>query len=125
MCVERALGLKEEHPASKALCMLRWVITFHVVCLSWVFFRSSGVGHAGQTIRRIVTWAPGENYIGYSPIAAVALMLALDYSDARAKFVKFFSARPALLRWSAYATVLLLVLTFQKVVNPEFIYFAF
>ncbi len=125
MVIERLSGLKEDHPASPIARLLRWFVTFHIVLLSWVFFRSAGISAATHTLERIFKLAPGEYYFGLRPLVVGALVLTLDRSGLRARWVNAMESRPAVLRWCAYGAVVLLAVVFQGASNPEFIYFAF
>jgi D-alanyl-lipoteichoic acid acyltransferase DltB (MBOAT superfamily) len=124
MSVERMLGAAEA-PASPVRRAVRWFVTFHLVCLSWVFFRSSGIGAAWSTLDRIARWVPGEYYYGWKPLEILLLVLALDASDLRRRWVDWCGRQSVLLRWVVYASLLILALTFTKASNPEFIYFQF
>jgi len=125
MSAERMLGVKEEAPRALWRRGLRWLVTFHLVCLSWVFFRSQGIGAAWQSLRRIVNWAPGEYHYGVTPLLLLAVVLLVDASGLRGRFVAWAERQTVSLRWIVYAAALLLVLTFQKASNPEFLYFQF
>jgi alginate O-acetyltransferase complex protein AlgI len=127
LSAERAAGVAEGPRPSGARAFVRWLLTFHVVCLSWVFFRAAGLGDAALILRRIATAAPGESYAGPAPLILLAAVLALDGFDLRRRWVDAIGERSpaAAVRWLAYAAVLLLALTFQKASNPEFIYFQF
>ena len=40
--------------------LLRWAVTFHVVCLAWVFFRAESFAKAGEMLWRLGTaWGAG------------------------------------------------------------------
>jgi alginate O-acetyltransferase complex protein AlgI len=125
MSIERLLGIREEHPRNPVIRAARWLITLHIVCLSWVFFRSSGIDHAWQVLTRIGSWAPGEYYGGLKPVGYLILVLLLDRLGLRRRWVEAASQRPIALRWIAYASLLILGLTFAGASNPEFIYFQF
>src|SRR5689334_20789231 len=49
LCVERATGWRPTSPAAQ------WfgrILTFHVVCLAWIFFRADSLSRAGEVIVR-------------------------------------------------------------------------
>ena len=125
MSLERMLGLREEHPRSVAFRLVRWFVTFHIVCLSWVFFRSHGIEHAAEVLWRIATLAPGEYFHGWRPLMFLALVLLLDLGAVQDRWIAFAATRPAFVRWLTYASVLVLFLTFKGATNQEFIYFQF
>src|SRR3546814_18213903 len=41
-------------PAAASL-FLRWLLTFHVVCLAWIFFRADSVGTAFEVLGGLVS----------------------------------------------------------------------
>ena len=125
MSVERIVGVKEEAPKALWRRGIRWFVTFHLVCLSWVFFRSSGISAAWNVVRRIATWSPGDYPYGVVPAIVLIGVLVADVADLRNRWVEWINRRRASLRWLVYAAVLLLFLTFQRASNPEFIYFQF
>jgi D-alanyl-lipoteichoic acid acyltransferase DltB (MBOAT superfamily) len=125
LSVERATGAAERISSSVGVRVLRWLLTFHIVCLSWVFFRSQGISQACAAVRRIFTWAPGDYFHGAAPLVLLALMLLLDLGKVRDRWVAWAERRPAGLRWIVYAAAGALLVTFQKAANPEFIYFQF
>lgn len=41
--------------------LVRWAVTFHVVCLAWVFFRAESFAAAGAMLSRLVVgWGPAQ-----------------------------------------------------------------
>ena len=51
--------------------LLQWLLTFHVVCLGWVFFRSDSVGHAFDVLRGIVAGS------GPSPLVTTLVLVVI------------------------------------------------
>lgn len=125
MSVERMLGVRDQDVRSGPRRAFQWLLTFHLVCLSWIFFRSNGIGQAWSALVRIASWSPGDDDFGWKPLGVLLLVLALDASGLRNRWVDWCGRQTAALRWLVYASVLILVLTFQKASNPEFIYFQF
>lgn len=128
MGVERSLDLADR-PKARWLGFVRWAFTFHIVCISWIFFRSRTVGEAWLILSRIIQGAkdgaPGGARLIVYTAAGGALMFAGNIFQFRRKWQDLFAHRPWALRWVCYATVLVLVLTFTRAAHPEFIYFAF
>jgi alginate O-acetyltransferase complex protein AlgI len=125
LAVERAFGIESMKSKNRVLGILRWAVTFHLVCLSWVFFRSPTFAGAWEIVTRIATQAPGEWYGGLRPLVVLGLVLALDYSGLRDKWLAFAETRGTLVRWVAIPLVALFAITFKGASNPEFIYFQF
>jgi hypothetical protein len=125
MSIERMLGLSEGRPKSVAVILVRWAITFHLVCLSWVFFRAADIGQASEIIARIATMASGEEYALLQPVAILGLLLCSETLRFRKRFVSFIGRRPAMAFWLAAAAFVLFSLMFRGARSPEFIYFQF
>ncbi len=120
-------GLRPDWMSPAMVTGLRWVVTFHVICLSWVFFRADTIARAFELLGRLVSGG------GPSPLLS-ALALAVIAGAVGAQFipttaidkvrVNFAHAAPA-----AQATILALTLTIIDALGPEgvapFIYFQF
>ena len=118
----------EIHGAAPATSKRIWVhriITFQVVCLGWIFFRSATVSDAFTVIGRIFFHGGGS--VDWHVVAVIALMLASQYvpADIVSRLQAGFS------RWStsAQATALAGVLVLIDALGPAgiapFIYFRF
>jgi D-alanyl-lipoteichoic acid acyltransferase DltB (MBOAT superfamily) len=117
------------------------VATFCVVTVGWVFFRASTLHSALMIVGRIVTdWqsylVPDDLWhqiqmIGWEPTTAVvtlAAIAALEIGDTfslRFCIRDWLSARPAMIRWCAYYSVVLAILLCGQFNGPPFIYFQF
>ncbi|HYI62095.1 MAG TPA: MBOAT family protein [Acidimicrobiales bacterium] len=107
--------------------VLRWLATFHVVCLAWIFFRAESLGVAGTILWRLVA-APG---LGEAVTPMVLLVIAVSIGSQfvptgwvdRAQAV-FSRSAPAV-----QAVALAVGLLFVDALGPEgvppFIYFQF
>ena len=104
----------------------RRLLTFHVVCLGWVLFRSDSVATAGTVLGRLADWGPVPSV---TPLVVVLIAgsLATQYlpPDRRLKLrVAFSRLRPA-----AMAAILGGLLLVIDALGPEgvapFIYFQF
>ncbi len=125
MSIERVLGVSEEPPEERGRYAIRWLVTFHLVCLSWVFFRASDIGQAFEILHRIATFAPGQAYALVAPVATIALLIAIELGRGRTRFVALFQEAPRATAWLAAAAAIVFLLAFRGISNPEFIYFQF
>ena len=107
----------------------RWggrILTFHVVCLGWVFFRATSFGNAGDVLQSIVT---GSATTSVNPmvVVVVGLMLASQLVPHRV----VGTLQVGFSRWPVVAQGLALAaaLTIIDVLGPQgvapFIYFQF
>jgi D-alanyl-lipoteichoic acid acyltransferase DltB (MBOAT superfamily) len=107
--------------------VLRWVVTFHVVCLGWVFFRADSVGTALDVLHGIVA-SPGP-----APLVTVLVLVTIGLALA-SQFVPPTAVAGAQHRFAALppgAQIALVAgaLTAIDVLGPDgvapFIYFRF
>jgi D-alanyl-lipoteichoic acid acyltransferase DltB (MBOAT superfamily) len=101
-------------PAGVGL-VVRGLVTFHLVCLAWVFFRADSLGAALDIVGRIATAAPGTGVASGLAVAVVAAMLVTQVLPDRTDAVRarFSSLTPA-----AQVAVIALVLTLVGVLGP-------
>ena len=125
MIIERIIGLSESTPKQLIAKIVRWFITFHLVCLSWVFFRASDVEQAWEVISRIGTLAPGYAFEIWTPIALVALLLIVEIGRGRKRFVYALQHSAPLALLLAILAFIVFALAFRGASSPEFIYFQF
>ncbi len=56
----------------RAPAVLGMLLTFHLVCLAWIFFRSPDLGTAFEVLGRLLTWAPGPATL-VTPVVLLAI----------------------------------------------------
>ncbi len=112
--------------------LVRGLITFHVVCLAWVFFRAETFGVALSLLSRLVTgWTaapaldPSVPFV-WLPLAIIASLVAqLTPGDVGDRVMALFSRRGVVVQGVALASLLLVVETLGPVGVAPFIYFQF
>ena len=111
--------------------ILRIVVTFNLVCLTWVFFRAADLSVAVEILTRILTWAPGspelESLVIGERVAVLLLTLVVvDWIQARRGDHAFLVRWHWVPRAAAYAFIILLTLTIGNLIDEvPFIYFQF
>ncbi|NER16874.1 MBOAT family O-acyltransferase [Spongiivirga citrea] len=109
------------------------LLTFILICFSWVFFRSNTVGDSFLIVKDIFT-NPGDLYIGIgdditAPIYAVlGITLLLLFEVRREYFTNLLSAfwnRYQLVRMTGYSIIIFLILYLGVFNESQFIYFQF
>ncbi len=107
--------------------ILQWLVTFHVVCLGWIFFRADSLGVALDVLRGIVI-DPGP-----APLVTTLVLVVIALSLA-SQFVPSATVHGAQHRFAALApgiqmAVMAAALTIIDVLGPDgvapFIYFRF
>lgn len=117
----RRLGAMLPRVAASAwLRALRILLTFHLILVSWIFFRADTVEQALVVIRRIWAALPGlPALVPLYPFTAdhalgaalIALLIVVEALDERRPIRDRLAAAPVVLRWSAwYAGIFALVL---------------
>lgn len=110
-----------------ALNVGRWLLTFHAVCLAWVFFRAPDAGRALEVLRRIATDRGPSPLITPLLLLVIAGALAVQFvpRDRIARLQGSFALLPPGAQVAAAAATLVAV----DVLGPEgiapFIYFQF
>lgn len=126
LSIERLFGIHvlDSSRMSRFERWMRRLVTFHLVCLGWILFRSPTLHHTLTVIHRILafTGGPGLNWV---PLVCLLGLLALQSAKLRIDFHEVFLQRPALSRWLAYGSLVVLFVVLSISRSPEFIYFQF
>jgi D-alanyl-lipoteichoic acid acyltransferase DltB (MBOAT superfamily) len=119
---------------SKALGAVRAVLTFHLIAISWVFFRARSIGDAWLILRKIasrIAEVPSllarypftvEHGLGF---ALIALLLCVEIVDERRSIFQRLSAAPAVVRWGLYYLAIFSLLILGRWQAKEFVYMQF
>ncbi len=120
-------GADSEQPTGLALWRAR-LVTFHVVCFAWIFFRADSFGTAKDVLVGLVSrWSDPSPLVTGTIVLAIVVGIASQYLPARAprELMERFARLPVV----AQAGVLALGLMVTSVMGPEgvapFIYFRF
>jgi D-alanyl-lipoteichoic acid acyltransferase DltB (MBOAT superfamily) len=119
---------------SRAWAALRVLLTFHLIALSWVFFRAKSVGDAWLVLTRI-----GEQLAELPELLAsypfgsaqitgamlVVLLVVIEFFDERRSIFARLAAAPVALRWGAWYAVLAALVLLGRWQAQEFIYMQF
>jgi alginate O-acetyltransferase complex protein AlgI len=120
--------------ASVWLRVLRIVITFHLILLSWVFFRVGSMHDALLVLQKIgarlgdlprmLTIYPfsAEQVTGFG---LIAFLIVYEIVDERRPVFQRLAAAPVALRWSAYYLGIFALLLLGRWQAKEFIYMQF
>jgi D-alanyl-lipoteichoic acid acyltransferase DltB (MBOAT superfamily) len=125
LAVERALGWR---PTTRAQQWIGRVITFHVVCFAWIFFRADTFTRAWQVIERLFTaWGQGSPLVTTSVVLAILVGVLTQYvrPTAVGDIVRGFGRLPVLAQSACVAVALTLINTLGPTGVAPFIYFRF
>jgi D-alanyl-lipoteichoic acid acyltransferase DltB (MBOAT superfamily) len=107
--------------------VLRWLLTFHVVCLAWIFFRADSVGTAFDVLGGMVTGSGAAPLV--TTLALVTIALAILSQLVPPTAVHGMQRRFTALAPAAQVALLAAALTVIDVLGPDgvapFIYFRF
>jgi len=123
-------GLADSVP----LWVLRALITFHLVAISWVFFRAKSIGDAVVILKKIATRLPelpglipnypftSEHYLGFG---LILFLMVVEIVDEKRLVVHRLQAAPTWLRWGVSYAVIFALLVLGRWGAKEFIYMQF
>jgi alginate O-acetyltransferase complex protein AlgI len=104
------------------------IVTFHIVCLGWVFFRADSIASALDVLARLVTgWAEPAALVSLLLIAVIGGMIGLQWLPGRVSGrvqVAFSRMAPAL-QGAFLALALFVITTLGPQGVAPFIYFQF
>lgn len=116
------------------LMVLRIVITFHLILISWAFFRAASIhdallilqkigAHVGE-LPALLTVYPftAEQLTGFG---LIAFLIGYEILDERRPVFKRLADAPIVLRWSAYYAGIFALLLLGRWQAKEFIYMQF
>jgi alginate O-acetyltransferase complex protein AlgI len=108
------------------------LVTFHLICIGWVFFRINGVTNAAQMIYKMLTLNPLHpdlTVAGYFITIAFLYFLHLleywvrkNYWQLEAKWQRYF---PASIRALIYTAIIVILILWTQTQPSSFIYFKF
>lgn len=111
------------HPMLSSMsASFRRVLVFHGVCLTWVFFRAATLHDSVTIISRILTWAPGADFL--HEFEFFKCLLTMCFGLTYFAILVQSSRKPLAMRWAASTVAILLIVLFGAE-SREFIYFVF
>ncbi len=127
LVVERELRKRFAGSLGQFSVVLQWLMTFHVVCLAWIFFRAETFGTAWEMLGRLFTAGFGTEALSPLLLLVIAGSLAAQFLPQRVfSDLRFSFSRLAPV---AQAATLAVALVAIDVLGPEgvapFIYFQF
>jgi alginate O-acetyltransferase complex protein AlgI len=128
LMIERVIPMKRMVPGDGVLSQtLRRVITFHLVCVSWVLFRAESMSHALDVMGGIFSnpWSWSLNTQAAVVFGLIAFTLLALMADAGDRVFRAVYRSPRPLRYAAYFLAAFLVIGFGVWNRAEFIYFQF
>jgi len=105
----------------------RTLATFHLVALSWIFFRAENFTQATSYLRGILTWREGVVLEGHLArvLLALIVIVTIDLWQRNSGTELFFARWNPAARGAAYAAMLIAIVLFSGGRPTPFIYFRF
>ena len=119
---------------SAAMTVLRVLVTFHLILITWAFFRAETIADALTMLQRIALALPDlprlvmrypfstEHYLGAAMIAA---LLTIELASERKPVIDRLRSAPAALRWTVWYCGLAALLLLGRWGDGSFIYQGF
>jgi D-alanyl-lipoteichoic acid acyltransferase DltB (MBOAT superfamily) len=111
---------------------LKRIITFHLVCFAWIFFRANSVGDAFILIKNLFHFESFSNIplaLGDSgmriALLTILLMEIFHYTQEKISITRLVSRQHLAVRWTCYYALLLGIIIFGVFEESAFIYFQF
>ncbi len=112
--------------------ILQVFITFHLVCLGWIFFRANSIQDAFTVIRGMFTAGSTKtlDYVeGFNineKLFILACIILMEVVQHRKKYVQSFMGNvPLPIRWSLYYCFIFFIIFLGTYKTQQFIYFQF
>jgi len=107
------------------------LLTFHVVVLTWIFFRSGSMAALGEVFAAIARLTPASLLQALSHVDAlygillVVVLETLQWMHRRRSFKVRLASLPTPLRWSLWYALGTIILVFGRFGHEQFLYFQF
>jgi alginate O-acetyltransferase complex protein AlgI len=127
LCLERLGGALKPRDWPNVPKLIGLLITFHVVCLGWIFFRSESFAGAVAFLGGFVH--PGDGPMIFTPLALALILMGLAIHAAPPRLLDSLATRAARLPMPAMAAGLAATVLLVDAMRPQgiapFIYFQF
>lgn len=119
---------------SMPLLALRVLLTFHLIAITWVFFRAKTLGDAWLILKKIglnLTEIPSLlsrfpfTMDHYTAFALIAFLIGVEIVDERRSIFQRLAAAPVAVRWSLWYLAIFALLILGRWQAREFIYMQF
>lgn len=116
------------------ISLLGCLLTFHLVLISWVFFRAASAAEAATVLSRIVLSVPRlPQLLGAYPYtgelilccALIVFLLVVEIADEKRSLWQRISASPVCVRWAIYYALIFCLLVLGQWNLKQFVYMQF
>ncbi|HBX51987.1 MAG: alginate O-acetyltransferase [Bacteroidetes bacterium RIFOXYA12_FULL_35_11] len=119
--------------SSKLIKVFDIFVTFHLVCLSWIFFRADTISNAFKIIKNTFSFNSNFwnlnipitiNELAYS-LFFIFLMELIHFLQRKSSLIQVINQKSTAIRWLTYCIFIWLIFIFGEFGNQQFIYFQF
>ncbi|MQA92277.1 MAG: MBOAT family protein [Gemmatimonas sp.] len=119
---------------SAASTVVSVVVTFHLILVTWVFFRAASIADAFTVISRVAAAASTLPAMLAArlqaadvlfPIALIVILFAIEILDERTPLWERVGPRPVFVRWAVYYAILIALVVFGSWQLQNFVYMQF
>jgi D-alanyl-lipoteichoic acid acyltransferase DltB (MBOAT superfamily) len=133
LCIERWRTFRwprlfSEAAWSPARTWVARIITFHIVCFAWIFFRATSFENAFDVLEGLVdSWGQPSPAVTFAVLAAIATGIGVQYLPGRAigEVLARFSRLPTVAQAAIVALCLMVTSAMGPIGVAPFIYFQF
>lgn len=128
LCIEKAIGYGKNAATSGIGKLGRWLLTFMLVCLAWIFFRADTLTDAGIVFKGIFTnlGTPFTRVSDFCIIGASLLAMLLDgIRQERHDHIPLNAKTKTILLHVGLALMIAVICLFGVLDSSQFIYFQF
>jgi D-alanyl-lipoteichoic acid acyltransferase DltB (MBOAT superfamily) len=136
LVIETVLGSIFKRPEGKDwpawLTPLRILLTFHVVCLGWIYFRADRVKDANYIVKNLFSkWDPSWTIAGLDAthaqwaLALAAFLFVVEWAQSKGPLEPRLARLPMPVRWAGYTVLMLAIFNLGVAKAIPFIYFQF
>ncbi|MEO8169034.1 MAG: MBOAT family O-acyltransferase [bacterium] len=112
---------------------IRILLVFHMVLVGWIFFRAKTISEAWYILTHLFDFNGVTNVFSLGldkremvvALLAILVMESVHYVQRKSHVRHVLAGKPALLRWSLYIAIVLVILVFGEFTSQDFIYFQF
>jgi D-alanyl-lipoteichoic acid acyltransferase DltB (MBOAT superfamily) len=104
------------------------IVTFHLVCVGWIFFRAQSLPEAVLVLQKIGAAALSGHFDKPEKTGAIiyiVVLLVIEWLQRRHRHPLQIDAWPRPLRWATYGLLVYIIFMFAELNYTPFIYFQF
>lgn len=123
ICLEHIYGTKREQLCSVWIKLIQTIFTFHMVCITWIFFRAENLSKAIHMFQQLFNRNIAPQ-LGYKIFLYIIPLFVVDMLWVKTKITRYLM-QSRLLFWIAIWLGIFIYILFGNFQGDEFVYFQF